>query len=163
MNSDYREHYLRREIYRITKILEDDMLAHYLSGQVAVFIETQYGQCLKWVDCDNKGIPKYRFIRTHTISSTDFASMSKDITWEPVTFNIQQQVIEIYEPKYTLGWCDGYVGKDYFISAWEGKLTNRVVNVEDMDVSNLMKLAQNVIKNREEKVIETVQSNKLIK
>jgi len=129
------------------------------NGKVAVLVE-DFVNSLYYMPCDKHGYPNFHRFNYLTYDSLSIAVMKQE-EHIPVSQTVEEIIIEIEKPLITnrYDWQD----KPY-VFLWEGKkMSSRKIPLEKLNVSELLKLAQEAVKSREGLVIDEAIKNKIYK
>jgi hypothetical protein len=134
-----------------------------MGGKVAILVE-DFTNSVYYMPCDKHGYPDFHTLRYVTYDSLNLTAISTSGA-NPMpcmqTMNIEEVSIMIEKPLLTqrYDWQD----KPY-VFMWSGKrISSRKIPLEKLNVSELMKLAQQAIINREGLVIDEAIKNKIYK
>lgn len=165
------EYILRHGALEVSKYFEQIITGQRAKGKVAVLVD-DYTYSLFFQPCNLYGYPKVGQIKTleintsllsvNSISQLDTSSLATSMISE-VTIFIERPlvVMRLDEDLETGQWSPE--GKTY-ISLWSGrKVDTKKVPVEQLNVKELMILAQKAIENREGLVIDEAIRNKIYK
>lgn len=131
------------------------------NGKVAILVE-DFTNSIYYMPCDKYGYPNF-----HTFNFMTYASLGATVlnqgqyTQNSVSSSVEEVSIMIERPMLSqrYDWTD----KPY-VFMWSGrKISSRKIPLEKLNVSELMKLAQESIKNREGLVIDEALKNKIYK
>jgi hypothetical protein len=129
-------------------------------GKVAVLVE-DFTNSLYFMPCDRYGFPNYHNFKYLAFDSFQLQVIKDGAIPTQMTSTVEEIQIMVDKPLLTqrYDWQD----KPY-VFMWNGrKMGSRKIPLEKMDVSELMKIAQKVIENREGLIIDEVLENKLYK
>lgn len=131
------------------------------NNKVAILVE-DFTYSFYFMDCDKYGYPKMYQFKYMTFDSLNLMAMKDyDYSTTPVTMSVDEVSIYIESPMLTqrYDWEQRPV-----VFLWKGrKISSQKIPIEKLDVSELMKLAQQAIKNREGLVIDEALKNKIYK
>lgn len=132
------------------------------NGRVAVLVE-DFTNSVYYMPCDEFGYPNFHSFNYMTYDSLSLAVLSSaDVgTTVPVTQTVREVSIMIEKPMIT----QRYDWKERpYVFMWSGrKMGSRDIPLEKLNVSELQKLAQKAIENREGLVIDEALKNKVYK
>lgn len=130
-------------------------------GFVPILIEDFY-ESIYFTECDFYGNPKRRYIETMELSIPKLGifSMNEAIT-STTEMTAWRVTIQIEKPVL----AQRYDFNDYpYVFMWSGrKVANEKIPIAELNVSELMRVAQAAIKNREGLVIDEALRNKIYK
>jgi|SRR5581483_8600555 len=128
-------------------------------GFVAVLVEDYYDS-LYFAPCNRNGYPKFHHLQTLELPRLQAFVTTQDI---PPTTEVTCYKVEIIIEKPIL--TQNYDPSDYpIVFMWSGRKTGKeIVPVEQLNVQELMRIAQAAIKNREGLVIDEALKNKIYK
>lgn len=131
------------------------------NGFVPILIEDFY-ESIYFAECDFYGNPKSRYIETVELSipklgifrMSDAINSTTEMTAWRVTIQIEKPLL-----------TQRYDYNDYpYVFMWSGrKMGNEKIPIAELNVSELMRVAQLAIKNREGLVIDEALKNKIYK
>jgi len=130
------------------------------SGRVAVLVE-DFTNSIYYMPCDEYGYPQVHTFNYLTFDSLNLSAISEKNFATPTTMIVKETSIYIESPMLTQRY-----GVDFrpIVFMWKGrKMSSRDIPLERLNVSELMKLAQQVIVNREGLVIDEALKNKIYK
>lgn len=130
-------------------------------GKVAVLVE-DFTNSLYFMPCDEYGYPNYHHFNYMTFDSLNLmAIQAEGIMPTTASMTVREVSIMIERPMLTqrMDWKE----KPY-VFMWSGrKMNTREIPLEKLNVSELMKLAQKAIRDREGLVIDEAMKNKIYK
>lgn len=131
------------------------------AGKVAVLVE-DFTNSLYFMPCDTHGYPDYREMKYMTFDSINLAVLKEEsIPMTDVSMTVEEVSVFIDRPMLTqrYDWQD----KPY-VFMWSGRImSKRKIPLEKLNVSELMKLAQKAVQDREGLVIDEAIKNKIYK
>lgn len=130
------------------------------AGYVAVLVE-DFTNSLYYFPCDTHGFPNVHRMNYMTFDSLSLHALTSAEVYTPVTMNVEEISVCPDRPMLTqrMDWQE----KPY-IFLWSGRIMDRQkIPIEKLNVSELMKLAQAAIINREGLVIDEALKNKVYK
>lgn len=132
-------------------------------GKVAVLID-DFTTSFFFIECDKHGYPKRRY--TDFLTYMAYPKLS---AWEenssPVmdTSTVLKKTIEVESPLISYNFRPTFYPTPY-VFMWQGRILDKAeVPIESLDVSKLLRLAQEAVQKREGLIIDEVLKNKLIK
>lgn len=154
------------------------MLVRHSIGEIARFFGEMYGKrreaglvpiCIDdkqfmkfyFIPCDENGYPKMHYIDFMEMDTPRLAAVAEGSQVDFSTATFHKTSVYIRAP---------LISQQYYIDAspyptvfmWEGKIMNKeTIPIEKLNVSELMKLAQETIKLREGLIIDEVAKSKL--
>jgi len=155
---------IEKGIHRVGDYFADLIRKKRTENKVAVMVE-DFMTSWFFVEADKNGYPTRRI--TDFISFIDNPIRSLlDEGADPVADmqSVQKRSLKIVKPLiYYICEYDFPVRREN-VFLWEGEIVDtRDVPIEQLDIKQLMKLAQKAIKNREGLIIDEVLKNRLIK
>lgn len=132
-----------------------------MQGKVAILVE-DFTNSLYFMECDKNGYPKFHNFKYMTFDSFNLSVLNQNEALStPVSMTVEEVSIYIEKPLISQRYdYNGYP----VVFMWSGrKMSSRKIPLEKLNVSELMKLAQQAIKNREGLVIDEAISNKIYK
>jgi len=153
-----REVIFRHAFAEAAKYFADKIEQERRDGRVAVLVKN-FNDSLFYLPCDDRGYP-----RTHYLKVLEMPRLSVFAhTWEiPRTqdITVMETEISIQKPLLSQRYDMDYP----IVFMWEGrKMGSERVPVEKLNVSELMRIAQTAIQNREGLVIDEALKNKIYK
>lgn len=130
-------------------------------GKVAILVE-DFTNSLYFMRCDKNGYPDYHHFRYMTFDSLNLAVLQKgEIPSTPISMTVEEVSIMIEKPLISQNYdYNGYP----IVFLWKGRrMSSRKIPLEKLNVSELQKIAQQAILNREGLVIDEAMSNKIYK
>lgn len=158
----YKKELLQREaMYKVADYFKETVEKKIAIGKIPVLIEGCSIELL-FVDCDSSGVPKQRRIEILEAKAFYATILSEQDIVDTIQ-QITSKSIFIREPLLMsdLGFLHTH---NYIYYMWKGEIMNTEnIPLEDFNVSELMKIAQNAIQTREGLIINEAIKNKLIK
>lgn len=132
------------------------------NGKVAILVE-DFTNSLYFMECDNFGYPKFYTFNYMTFDSSSLMAICKKERemLMPTIMTVEEVSIMIEKPMITQRYD---VFERPYVFMWFGrKMSTRKIPLEKLNVSELLKLAQQAIINREGLVIDEALKNKIYK
>jgi len=132
-----------------------------LNGRVAILVE-DFTNSLYFMRCNENGYPNFHQFNYMTFDSINVAILNQgEIPSTPVSMTVEEVSIMIEKPLISQQYnYDGYP----VVFLWKGRrISSRKIPLDKLNVSELQKLAQQAIKNREGLIIDEAMSNKIYK
>lgn len=129
------------------------------NGKVAVLVE-DFTNSMYYMPCDTHGYPNFHTFNYMTYDSLSITVLNEG-AYTPISQTVEEVSIMIERPMLSqrFDWQD----KPY-VFMWSGrKMGSRKIPLEKLNVSELMRLAQRAIANREGLVIDEAIKNKIYK
>ena len=131
------------------------------NGKVAVLVE-DYTNSLYFMECDKYGYPNVHMFKYVSFNSLDIGVItSEQMLSTPVSMSVDEVSIMIEKPMLTQRF--DYMDKPYVFMWYGRKIGSKKIPIEQLNVSELMRLAQQAIINREGLVIDEALKNKIYK
>ena len=130
------------------------------AGYVAVLVE-DFANSFYYMPCDKHGFPTTYQMSYMTLDILSVQTFSKGQEYAPVDVQVEETTVVLERPMLSqrVDWQDMP-----YIFLWSGRImSRRKVPIEKLNVSELMRLAQAAIKNREGLVIDEAIRNKVYK
>lgn len=129
------------------------------NGKVAILVE-DFTNSLFFMECDSFGYPKFHTFNFMTYDSLSVTVMNQG-EYLPTDRTVEEVSIRIEGPMLTQRY--DYNERPY-VFMWSGrKMNSKKIPLEKLNVSELLKLAQQAIVNREGLVIDEALRNKVYK
>ena len=132
------------------------------SGKVGILVK-EFTWSFFFTECDNHGYPQRRY--TDYLTFMDNPKIM-DIGADPMLDEIKvyKKTIEVDKPIIVYDFRPNFYPESPYVFLWEGRVVNKEeVPIEKLDVKQLLKLAQEAVRNREGLILDEVLKNKLIK
>lgn len=151
---------IRHSAHEVGKFFAEKVENERRNGKVAVLVE-DFTHSLYFIHCDNEGYPNEYMFNYMTFDSLSLATIAKGSM--PTTTSMSVEQVSIYlEKPLILNRYDWREKPIVFL--WSGrKMSTSKIPLEKLNVSELMKIAQQVIQNREGLVIDEAIKNKIYK
>jgi hypothetical protein len=150
---------IRHACHKIGDYFAEQAEKERKNGKVAILVE-DFTNSLFYMPCDEHGYPNFHHFNYMTFDSLSMiAIQNQEMPSTPMT--IKEVSIMIDRPMLTqrMDWQERP-----YVFMWSGKkMTTREIPLEKLNVSELMKLAQEVVKSREGLVIDEAMKNKIYK
>lgn len=130
------------------------------AGYVAVLVE-DFTNSFYYFPCDEYGYPREYYQNYMTFDSLSVMTLKEQELPSVQTMTVEELSIMVDRPMLTqrMDWQERP-----YIFLWSGKImSRRKIPLEKLNVSELMKLAQQVVLNREGLVIDEALKNKVYK
>lgn len=152
---------LKDASYEIGAYFANKITEERIHGKVAILVQDQL-YSLYFIACDEYGFPKYRDIQVISrLLLNDILAISKNSNPIEITREVETIHIDIQRPLMlnSTSW-----DIRPYVYMWEGRITGKEkIPLKDLEVSELLKIAQETIKNREGLVIDEAIKNKIYK
>lgn len=158
------EELIRIGIRETSQFFEDMFLQKRIDGKIPVLVE-EFMTSFFFVICDKQGYPMRKYTDYLTFLENPFlvTEGKEEETFMKET-KVYKKTVRIERPLiYRQFGRPDFFDKPYFF-LWEGKIVDKQeIPVEQLDIKQLLKLAQASIKNREGLIIDEVLKNQLLK
>ncbi len=151
---------VRHASQKIGEYIANQVEGERRKGNVAVLVE-DFTNSLFFLPCDKYGYPNYHNFKYATFDSFALQAICADSSIPTNTMTLEEVTIYIESPMLTqrYDWNEKPV-----VFLWRGrKMSSRKIPLEKLNVSELQKLAQKAIENREGLVIDEALKNKIYK
>lgn len=130
------------------------------NGKVAILVE-DFTNSLYFMPCNIHGYPEFHHFNYMTFDSLSLQSISDGKVPLQTTMTVEEVSIMIERPMLSqrFDWQD----KPYVFLWWGRKMSSRKIPLEKLNVSELLKIAQEAVKSREGLVIDEALKNKIYK
>jgi hypothetical protein len=151
---------LRHSAREVGNYFGDKVYENRKNGRVAILVE-DFTNSLYFMPCNEHGYPdfhSFNFMTYQSLSTTVMNEGEYDVT---STSTVEEVSIMIEKPMLTqrYNWEDRP-----YVFLWSGKImSKRKIPLEKLNVSELLKLAQQAVLNREGLVIDEALRNKIYK
>lgn len=160
MNEIPLEVLVRHASHEVGKFFAEKVEKKRAEGYVAVLV-SDFTDNLYFMKCDKNGYPNAHMFNYMTFDSLSLTAISMNSVPSMSTMSVEEVSICIEKPLLT-GRYDYRERPAVFL--WEGRqMSKHKIPLEKLNVSELMKLAQQVIKDREGLVIDEALKNKIYK
>lgn len=129
-------------------------------GKVAILVE-DFTNSLYFMPCDKYGYPDMHNFKYMTFDSLSLQVLNEGQIPNQSTMSVEEVSILIEYPMLSqrYDWQD----KPYVFLWWGRKMSKSKIPLEKLNVSELMKIAQKVVKDREGLIIDEAFKNKVFK
>lgn len=130
------------------------------NGKVAILVE-DFTNSLYFMKCDKYGYPDMHHFNYMTFDSVSLATLNDGAIPNTASMTVEEVSIMIDKPMLSqrYDWQD----KPYVFLWFGRKMSRSKIPLEKLNVSDLMKIAQESIKNREGLIIDEAMKNKIYK
>lgn len=152
---------IRHASQEVGRYFADQVERERKNGRVAVLVE-DFTNSLFFMPCNKEGYPNFLQFNYMTYDSLSVTVMNQGLYIpSAVSQTVEEVSIMIDKPLLTQRFD---LNEPPYIFMWKGKkMSSRKIPLEKLNVSELMKLAQEVIKSREGLVIDEALKNKIYK
>lgn len=150
----------RHASQEVGKYFADKVYEERQHGKVAILVE-DFTNSLYFMLCDERGYPNYHYFNYMTFDSVSLAVLQENEIPQTTAMTVHEVSVMLERPMLTqrFDWQE----KPY-VFLWAGRImTTKNIPLEKLNVTELMKLAQAAIKNREGLVIDEALRNKVYK
>lgn len=152
---------IRHSSHKIGDYFAEKVFEERKSGKVAILVE-DFTNSLYFMPCDIHGYPNFHMFNYMTYESLDLTvANTNEYTSDAISKTVEEVSIYIEYPMLTqrYNWED----KPY-VFMWKGRIMNKKkIPLEKLNISELMKLAQKAVANREGLIIDEAIKNKIYK
>lgn len=151
---------IRHASKEIGNFFADKVEEERRNGKVAILVE-DFTNSLYFMKCDRHGYPDYHHFNYMTFDSISLMAINDGSIPKTSTMTVEETSIMIEKPMLSQRY--DYMDKPYVFMWFGRKMSKQKIPLEKLNVSELMKIAQEVIKNREGLVIDEAMKNKIYK
>jgi len=167
---DIKKYCLRNASHIIADYFTNKFIEKRKAGLVPILIE-DYFDSLYFLKCDEKGYPKTREFRTlNTFGKLSYMTVNEEAEIVAETSHVESFSIYIEKPLLLQKLDNFFLEKDIdnqysnWVWLWAGKIYDRrKIPIEELNIKELLKLTQSIIKKREGIIIDEAFRNKIYK
>lgn len=150
-------------IRKVSEYFSDMLCSKWPEKKIPILVEDSLRTEVWYEDCDDLGRPRRKYIETLTFSGISAMMWTENTAPDFSTCTAYKNEIEIMYPLvYQENHFNYFPETQYFL--WKGETrSKKEIPIERLNVSELMKVAQEVVRKREGIVLDDVLKNKLIK
>lgn len=155
---------VRHASHKVGDFFAEKVFENRKHGKVAVLVE-DFTNSLYFMPCDKHGYPnvhefKYMTFDSYSLQVLNDGEIPSNTTGA-FTSGVEETAIYIERPMLSqrYDWQD----KPYVFLWYGRKMSSRKIPLEKLNVSELLKIAQQVVKNREGLVVDEAIANKIYK
>jgi hypothetical protein len=151
---------VRHAATEIGRYIADQVEEQRRAGKVAVLVE-DFTNSLYFMPCNPQGYPDFHTFNYLTFDSLSLTTLIERDAYTPVSMTVEEMSVAIERPMLTRRY--DYQERPY-VFLWSGRImSKRKIPLEKLNVTELMKLAQAAVRNREGLVIDEAMRNKVYK
>lgn len=151
---------IRHASKTVGQFFADKVESERKNGKVAILVE-DFTNSLYFMSCDIQGYPVCHYFKYMTFDSLSLQVLNNGEVPEMTTMAVKEVSIMIEKPMISqrFDWQD----KPYVFLWFGRKVSSQDIPLEKLNVSELMKLAQKAINDREGLIIDEAIKNKIYK
>ncbi len=152
---------LRKGMYEVADYFRNLIEKRRLENKIPVLVE-DYATSLLFVPCDVYGVPKVRWFKFLVLDQPLAAALKEETTISS-DMGVVEKEVAVESPLSATRTVYGFPERTYF-HLWQGRvICGKRMKVEDLDVKELLNLANDAVVKREGLILDEVASNRLIK